>query len=601
MLSKWSLQRKLIVFSFVTLLPLGLFAYYLIQENIAYTKRQILSDSSTTAYVVAISVDDFLQAAKTLLTALAQTPAMKAKDPAATLELLRSVYLTQQRFTNLFAVNEDGTVFATLFWEDRKPPSAAGTRCVRDVLEKGKPVIAATRISPITNEPEVVVAVPLKDANGRQVGVVGGVLSLGELKLALTSLDTQQPIAIIVVDSEGTVVIHPDPRYVIQRENLIYLSPIQAVLQGQRGTAEYEDPAHGEAWIAAYSPVSTVSWGVLVAYPAKRIYADVQQTMLRNLGYFLLTVLSAVVLALLFIGRIVRPLHELIDRTQSIAPPAIDEASLAQVDDELQQLATAFQVLSDNLRNNVNELARTKSEIKGQTLQLQKLLARITRSKEEERKRLALDIHNGIAQFLVIALQQTRASEKLLLSDAESALEKLLSAQRLLAQSVTEVDRVIFDLRPPSLGDIGLITALQNQVTIYEQTCDIPCTLEVRGTLFRLPDVLELAAYRIVQESLHNIRKHAEATGARVVVEFDTRAFKATIVDDGKGFNKERVLATSGKCLGLIGMRERAEGVGGRLTVESAVGFGTKVSFEVSVEQLAMAKLIGEGQLPRRE
>lgn len=598
MLSKWSLQRKLIVFSFVTLLPLGLFAYYLIQENIAYTKRQILSDSSTTAYVVAMSVDDFLQAAETLLTALAQTPAMKAEDPAATLELLRSVYLTQQRFTNLFALSEDGTVFATLFWEDGEPPSAAGTRCVRDVLETGKPVIATTRISPITNEPEVVVAVPLKDANGRQVGVVGGALSLGELKLALTSLDTQQPIAIIVVDSEGTVVTHPDPRYVIQRENLVYLSPIQAVLQGQRGTAEYEDPANGETWIAAYSPVSTVPWGVLVAYPAKRIYADVQQTMLRNLLYFLLTVLSAVVLALLFIGRIVRPLRELIDRTRSIAPLATDEASPAQVDDELQQLATAFQVLSDNLRNNVNELTKTKSEIQRQTLQLQQLLTRITRSKEEERKRLALDIHDGIAQFLVIALQQTRALEKLLLSDPESALGKLLSAQKLLAQSVTELDRVVFDLRPPSLGDIGLITALQNQITNYEQTCNIPCVLEVQGTPFKLPDALELAVYRIVQEALHNIRKHAKATAARILVEFDSRALKVTVVDDGKGFDKEQVSATSDNCLGLIGMKERAEGVGGRLTVESAVGFGTKVGFEVSVEQPAMAKLIGEGQLP---
>lgn len=592
-LPKWSLQWKLIVLSFAILLPLILFAYYLVQENVAYTKRQILSDSSATAHVVAISVDDFLHAAETLLAALAQTPALKTRDAAATQQLLRNIFLTQRRFTNLFAASEDGIVFATVFWEDGNPPPAAGTRYFRDVLETGQPVIAATRVSPITKEPEVVVAVPLKDANGRQVGVVGGTLSLGELKLGLTSIEIQQPIAIIVVDSDGTVVIHPDRRYVIQRENLIHLSPVRTVLQGLRGTAEYTDSSDGETWIAAYSPLSTAPWGVLVARPAKRIYADVQQAMLRNLLYFLLTVLLAVVLALVFIGRIVRPLRELIDRTRNMALPTIDEASLVQVDDELQQLATAFQVLSDNLRNNVNELTKTKSEIKRQTLQLQQLLARITRSKEEERRRLALDIHDGIAQFLVIALQQTRASEKLLLSDPESALRKLLSAQRLLAQSVTEMDRVIFDLRPPSLGDIGLITALENQMAIYQQTCNIPCTLEVRGTLSKLPDTLELTAYRIVQEALHNIRKHAEATTARVLVEFDSRALKVTIVDDGKGFDKDRVLAD--KCLGLIGMKERAESVGGTLTIESATKSGTKVALEIPVNNWHKLRLSSDG------
>jgi len=585
MLTDWSLRKKLIAFSFAILVPLGLFAYYLVQENTAYIRRQILSDSAATAYVVAVSVDDFLRTAEMLLTALAQTPVMQEKDPAATQRLLRNVYLTQRRFTNLFVAGEDGSVFATVFWEEGRPPPASGTPYFHHVLQTGKPVIAATRISPITKEPEVMVAVPLDDAEGHRIGVLGGTLSLGELKLALTSIETQQPIAIIVVDSDGTAVIHPRRQYVLQRANLSDIPPIQAVLQGQRDMMEYRDPSDGEAWIAAYSPVSIVPWGVLVARPARLIYTDVQQAMIRNLLYFLLALLLAAALVLILTRRIVRPLHQLTDRIRDPALSPAGGADLAGVNDELQQIAEAFQLLSSHLEQSLNELTGTRNKIRRQTVQLQHLLAKFTRSKEEERRRLALDIHDGIAQFLVIALQETRSAEKQLLRDPESALEKLQAIQQLLAQLTAEMDRIVFDLRPPSLGEISLTTALQDQIATFEQFCGTPCTLEVRGDPRELPDTVELAAYRVVQEALHNVNKHAQASAVQILVEFHSRRLGITVVDDGKGFDQRRVRAASEKGLGLVGMRERSQSVGGKLEIESAIGSGTQVVFEVPVGQ----------------
>jgi signal transduction histidine kinase len=131
------------------------------------------------------------------------------------------------------------------------------------------------------------------------------------------------------------------------------------------------------------------------------------------------------------------------------------------------------------------------------------------------------------------------------------------------------------------LGEIDLSLALQRLVANFQEYTGLACALEVQGTPYKLSDRLELAVYRIAQEALHNVNKHAEATYACVAVEFDPVLFRMMVTDDGRGFEVAAVPSSLGECLGLVGMRERAESVGGELEIESPTLGGTQVVFEV--------------------
>ena len=203
----------------------------------------------------------------------------------------------------------------------------------------------------------------------------------------------------------------------------------------------------------------------------------------------------------------------------------------------------------------------------------------VTLAQEAERARLARDLHDDVAQRLVVLVRHLDAVE-----DAGAPDDGRLAAARTAASAaLAEVRRTSRDLRPTVLDDLGLGPALEWLADDLEQRSGITATAEVLGPLRRLDPPVELALFRVAQEALRNVERHAAATRASITVTTGASTVDLEVHDDGVGFEVPddlRTLARAGR-LGTIGMQERAELVGGWLQVRSAPGAGTTVTVSV--------------------
>jgi signal transduction histidine kinase len=215
---------------------------------------------------------------------------------------------------------------------------------------------------------------------------------------------------------------------------------------------------------------------------------------------------------------------------------------------------------------------------------MERLLSKLVWAQEEERKKVSLEIHDGPAQTLYAALFRLQTYQALLGSDPEHAAQELDGAVGSIRDTLQEIRRLIFDLRPMSLDEIGLVPALRQYAEKLSSRHAIRIEVKTRGPERRFAVSLETALYRIVQEALTNTWKHARATKASVTVTFDARRCNIQIADDGVGFDLASVGANGqGEHLGIVGIRERAEMIGGSLRIASAPGAGTTVIVSVPV------------------
>jgi len=210
-------------------------------------------------------------------------------------------------------------------------------------------------------------------------------------------------------------------------------------------------------------------------------------------------------------------------------------------------------------------------------------LQEITRAQEEERKRIARELHDDTAQVLGSLSRQLDNLIRKRRGLAPNEVFFLKELQVQLNRGVQGIHRLIQNLRPSLLDDLGLIPALRSLATGLQEYDGIHTDLKVLGGERRFSPEVESLLFRIVQEALNNIRRHAEASEAQVVIEFAEDRVKVTISDNGRGFELSgRVddLPRSGK-LGLAGMQERARLLGGTLEVKSTPGKGTTLIVEV--------------------
>jgi two-component system, NarL family, sensor histidine kinase DegS len=206
-------------------------------------------------------------------------------------------------------------------------------------------------------------------------------------------------------------------------------------------------------------------------------------------------------------------------------------------------------------------------------------LQQITRAQEEERKRIARELHDDTAQVLLSISRQIDNFIRNELKITPPYLTFLKGIQEQVNHGVQAVHRYSQDLRPSLIDDLGLIAALRSYVKRVREYDNMIVTLEVNGKERRLTSEVEMLLYRVIQEALNNVRKHADATATRLDIFFEEQQVRVNISDNGKGFNYVKTmdnLAQTGK-LGLIGMQERVGLLGGTLNFDSAPGKGTIV------------------------
>jgi signal transduction histidine kinase len=221
---------------------------------------------------------------------------------------------------------------------------------------------------------------------------------------------------------------------------------------------------------------------------------------------------------------------------------------------------------------------REKERVRGQ------LLEKVIVAQEEERKRIARELHDDTGQAITSLMVGLRAASDACEPSVRSQFEPL---RDIAAQTLESVKRLARELRPALLDDLGLAAALERYVASYRTNFGLIVDLQMTGFIndTRLPAEVELAVYRIIQEALTNIAKHAHAKNVSIVVECKPDAVIAVIEDDGRGFDVRAILESPHEetKLGLHGMRERAELVGGKLHIESTLNQGSSVFVEIPI------------------
>ncbi len=215
-------------------------------------------------------------------------------------------------------------------------------------------------------------------------------------------------------------------------------------------------------------------------------------------------------------------------------------------------------ILLDNLE--LHQVARARQVL------VEKLLERVIYAQEEERKWMAAEIHDTIAQSLVGMHTMVQTCRQILHSDPEQVGGLLDALRGLVTESLAEIRQILFNLRPASLDDLGLVPSLENYARRFMQSSDIHLTMHLPGrNQSRLPPLLETTVFRITQEALSNIKKHSRAQSARVTLDIGTTDLRLTVADDGRGLVWSEVSERfqSGESYGLHGMQERARLLGG--------------------------------------
>jgi two-component system sensor histidine kinase DegS len=209
----------------------------------------------------------------------------------------------------------------------------------------------------------------------------------------------------------------------------------------------------------------------------------------------------------------------------------------------------------------------------------------ITEAREDERRKLAREIHDGPAQVLANAIYAVQIVEQLVKRNPAAVDEEISRVRDLLKEGVTEVRRFMFDLRPATLQDYGLAQTVQKYVDDYGRFFGRRATCAVTGKMPALSPDQDLTVFRIVQEALQNVHKHAGIDAAvDVTISADASTLTVRIADDGVGFDPALVSPKLNSGAGLLGMRERASLARARLTVESRLGGGSVVTLILPID-----------------
>ncbi len=247
-----------------------------------------------------------------------------------------------------------------------------------------------------------------------------------------------------------------------------------------------------------------------------------------------------------------------------------------------EKLATQISIAIGYLSGNLNNIIDTIGDMNKK----QYLGIKIIEAQEEERQRVARDIHDGPAQSLANLALNVELCEKLLSIDIERTKKELNKLKKIVRDNLKDVRKIIYDLRPMSLDDLGLIPTVQRYVSVFSEETGLSADVKIFSSVRKLNTIIEIAGFRIIQEALNNIRKHSRARNVKIKIEFKNNNLNIMISDDGVGFDTEQTLEDNNSFsggFGFIGMKERAELLGGNLKVISSVGKGTKVILTIPI------------------
>ena len=300
------------------------------------------------------------------------------------------------------------------------------------------------------------------------------------------------------------------------------------------------------------------------------------------------TILATVAVANLAMSRFVlRRLERVAQTLSRFGRGQLNLRLPAEPSDEIGALAQAFNEMGDRLQAGEAENRALSDELRSLATQRQALLNRLIHAQEEERRRVARDLHDELGQDLAGLAVLLEAGERLWSDQPQAARDQLKQARTVIAETTERAYAMILSLRPSALDDLGLAPALRVHAERLLKDSSIQCELDASQLTRRLPAEVETALFRTFQEALSNIVRHSQASRVSLSLAVRDGAFEGEVVDNGRGFDASRVRADgeTPRGLGLLGMQERVGMLGGTLEITSRPGQGTRLRVRIPLAQ----------------
>lgn len=350
--------------------------------------------------------------------------------------------------------------------------------------------------------------------------------------------------------------------YLFSEDDLRSHAGVAEALDGESG-ATYQRVGDSEH-VVAYSPVQPFGWALVSEEPWEMVDTPMLRTT-QAAPLVLAPVLILALVALWFAARqIIRPLQDLESKSAELA-----RGNFRAIDEPAGGIA--------EIRRLQAGLAEMAHRVEAAQKSLHDYIGTITNAQEEERRRLARELHDETIQSLIALKQRLQLAR---LANQPGGVTSLLSEiESMTEQTIEELRRLTRALRPIYLEDLGLVPALEMLARETGQAAGIPVDFQLQGNIRRLEASAELALYRLAQESLSNVARHAQATQARLLVQFLPHSITLIISDDGKSFivpKRPSEFASDGH-MGILGLYERAEMIGAQLEITSSPGQGSQV------------------------
>ena len=540
-------------------------------------------------------------------------------------EVLHRTYFASIFGAGLYLTDADGRVI----WTEPQSGSPLGRDLtsyphIAEALTSGKPMVSGLTDGVVSGLPVASVVAPLRGPSGETVGLVGGDIDLTSTVLldVIRSSAPGQTGYAQLVDGEGTILASTRPEQVLQRSD--HDSRLAAfIAKGESASGTCRDCYEGETSrdrrteVMAFSPLAWAPWGVVLRQEESEALAPAQHLKERAIWLGVPSFLLALLVAWTTVRSITRPVRMLTSVAERIASGDLSQEVPDLGKDEIGQLALTFETMrvklgdslesiqasSRQLENRVRERTRELEASRDELRQVAaenavlyeelkqkeslrgELLKKVIGAQEEERRRIARELHDETSQALTaLAMGMETVTLGPSLSK-EQLQEKLSGLKGLAVQTLDEVHNLIYDLRPSILDDLGLVAGLEWYAENRLQPLGLGVHVEVSGQERRLPSEVETTLFRIGQEAISNVARHAEASNVLLTIHFNENAVSLEVEDDGKGFAPAAESSAAPNGWGLMGMRERSALLKGELEIASEPGRGTSVAVRVPLEE----------------
>jgi len=466
---------------------------------------------------------------------------------------------------------------------------------LRYVAETQMPHIANLSLDPITHRPTVTINVPVT-RDSRLVYVLSLDIS-STLPRILGQLELPEGWIATIIDRQGILIgrSRDSARFVGQPARPEFFEHVQAADEGWVPGVSRE----GVPLLTAFAHTKHGGWSISSGIPRDILLAPVRETT-RNLMLLGFAILALAVILAVGIGRrIAVPVIGLVPAAEAVGHgersllqlTPLTEAnvvarSLFDAGERLQRTAAEREAAIEALGRSEQMYRALAEDLAKVDEERTALLSRMVLAQENERKRIARELHDSLAQYLT-ALRLKLNSMTQLSDNARLRPEAVDELSALIGELGTAVNRMAWELRPVALDELGLRSAVDHYLEEWAELANLQVDTEIDLNGHELPQAVEATLFRVLQEATTNVLRHADASRVGVILEATADSVRLIVEDDGKGFvaDSSRLPFAAARQFGLLGMRERLALVHGDLDVESTPDQGTTLFIKIPIRR----------------